>query len=75
MRSGIPFLSLSTLLQYTVSLNKMPQPASFYVGIQQSQPHENIGYNTQPAFVVSGSKAIESTRAKVTVLEAFLNKI
>jgi hypothetical protein len=37
----------------------MRQPASFYVGFQPSQPDENTGYNTQPAFVIPGSKAAE----------------
>ena len=31
---------------YTASLNKMPQPASFFVGFQHTQPDENTGYNT-----------------------------
>ena len=37
----------------------MPLPASFSVGPQHAQPDENTGYNTQPAFVIPGSKAAE----------------
>jgi len=37
----------------------MYQPASFSVGSQHAQPDENTGYNTQPSFVILGSKAAE----------------
>ncbi|KAF8815610.1 hypothetical protein BYT27DRAFT_7248989 [Phlegmacium glaucopus] len=37
----------------------MPHPASFSVRPQHAHPDENTGYNTQPAFVIPGSKAAE----------------
>jgi hypothetical protein len=56
----------------------MPQPASFYVGFQQAQPHENIGYNTQPTFVIPGSKAAERNarrkKGSVPVLQTVPNR-
>ena len=37
----------------------MPYPASFSVEFQHPQADENTSYNTQPTFVVPGSKAAE----------------
>ena len=37
----------------------MPHPASFSVEFQHAQPDKNTGYNTQPTFVIPGSKAAE----------------
>ena len=74
------FTIIHALLQYTTSLNKimMPQPASFSVGFQHAQPDENAGYNTQPAFVLPGSKAAErNARRKngsVPVLQTVSNR-
>ena len=67
-----------TLFQYTDSSNKMPLPASFSVGPQHAQPDENTGYNTQPTFVIPGSKAAERNarrkKGSVPVLEMVPNR-
>ena len=56
----------------------MPLPASFSVGPQRAQPDENTGYNTQPAFVIPGSKAAERNarrkKGSVPVLETVPNR-
>jgi hypothetical protein len=73
------FAIFRTLFQYTTSLNKMPQSASFSVEFQHAQPHENTGYNTQPAFVIPGSKAAERNarrkKGSVPVLQTVPNRL
>jgi len=57
----------------------MPLPASFSVGPQHAQPDENTGYNTQPAFVIPGSKAAERNarrkKGSIPVLEMVPNRL
>jgi len=56
----------------------MPRPASFSVGPQHAQPDENTGYNTQPSFVILGSKAAERNarrkKGSVPVLQTVPNR-
>jgi hypothetical protein len=57
---------------------KRLQRESFSVEFQHAQPNENTGYNTQPVFVIPGSKAAERNarrkKGSVPVLQAVPNR-
>ena len=55
----------------------MYQPASFSVAPQHAHHDENTGYNTQPSFVIPGSKAAERNarrkKGSISVLQTVPN--